>query len=368
MRRDINLPLVIAAFVTTLTLAMVGCLFWVAQSYSVGTDSALGDASGIYLLTAKDSYDLQLNGAIMLTQTDRVVSAEDVLGYFSQTLAEQLPLVAAVFALLVAGCGFALHWVLKTDQKARSLAVVAQLKALPNDPTIIDTDPVLAPAYRQLEAIFAEHLEDQERMHSYLAHEQKNAIAILRADGLFDDHPTQARLLDELADGIDDVLTLSESRTETAQAAVDVAMVAAKACESYQGLAKIDFDFDEDANLETAANRRWIYRAIANLLDNAVKYAPGSPISVDICNQHDTVIVRVRDHGPGMSADDLEKIFNHRYRMNQLRSDGYGIGLSLVWHVCNLTGGFAYVDSEPGLGTEFTLSFPQFDPNAQFDI
>jgi signal transduction histidine kinase len=361
MRRGLRLPLLIAGFTLTLTLAMIGCLYWVAQSYAVGTDSALGDAAGIYLLSAKDIYDMRVYGSLTITPTAELVSAETVLDYFHQNLARQLPMVALAFTVVTAAAGFGLHRILKADQMARSLAVIAQLQALPGDQTIIDTDPVLAPAYRQLEAIFAEHLADQERMHSYLAHEQKNAIAILRADGLFDDHPTQAQLLDRLADGIDDVLTMSESHADADLAGVDVAMVAALACESYQGLADIEFEFDEDANLETHANQRWIYRAVANLIDNAVKYAPGSPIEVSVANKHNTVIVSVRDHGPGISAEDQDKIFNHRHRMNQLQPDGYGIGLSLVWHVCNLTGGFAYVDSQPGLGAEFSLSFPQLD-------
>lgn len=121
----------------------------------------------------------------------------------------------------------------------------------------------------------------------------------------------------------------------------------------------ITFIFDEDADTEIIAKERWIYRAVANLVSNAVKYGEGKPIEVKVENKKHSVIVSVKDNGIGISPEAQEKIFNHRYRINELNKDGYGIGLSLVSHVCDLCGGFAAVESELGVGSVFYLSFPQ---------
>ena len=146
----------------------------------------------------------------------------------------------------------------------------------------------------------------------------------------------------------------------TSIATVDVALVCAEVCDSYCKLSRqITFHFDENENTEIIAKERWIYRSIANLLSNAVKYGQNKPIEVSVKSKNNSVIIIVKDHGIGMSEDAQEKIFNNRYRVNELNKDGYGIGLSLVSHVCDLCGGFATVDSELGKGSTFYISFPQ---------
>lgn len=153
---------------------------------------------------------------------------------------------------------------------------------------------------------------------------------------------------------------MSETRDTAAKAPVDVALVCAAVCDSYKTMQNtITFDFDEDADTEIIAKERWVYRAIANLVSNAVKYGEGKPIEVKVENKKHNVIVSVKDHGIGISPEVQEKIFNHRYRINELNKDGYGIGLSLISHVCDLCGGFATVESQINAGSIFYLSFQQ---------
>lgn len=166
--------------------------------------------------------------------------------------------------------------------------------------------------------------------------------------------------LDDIANGIDDILTLSENVDTAPQTIVDVAVVCAEVFDSYKRTApNLNFDFDEDDDTEILAKSRWIYRAIANLLDNAVKYGEDKPILLSVKAKNGSVIVTVKDNGIGIDEDKQEMIFGNRYRINELNQDGYRIGLSLVSHVCDLCGGFITVDSEPGKGSAFYLSFPQ---------
>ena len=81
-------------------------------------------------------------------------------------------------------------------------------------------------------------------------------------------------------------------------------------------------------------------------------------VFTDPCLLYTSVVVKVSDHGIGICEEEQEKIFQHHYRIQELKKDGYGIGLSLVQHVCDLCGGFVYVESTPHVETSFYLSFP----------
>ena len=101
-------------------------------------------------------------------------------------------------------------------------------------------------------------------------------------------------------------------------------------------------------------------QAVANLLDNAVKYSGESrDIAVRLQARNGSVTFEVEDHGLGIPADEQEKIFDRFYRVaNGSAKGGYGLGLFLVRHVMEAHGGSAEVESEPGRGSRFRLVFP----------
>ena len=74
----------------------------------------------------------------------------------------------------------------------------------------------------------------------------------------------------------------------------------------------------------------------------------------------DYVTVKVRDQGVGIPADKLQKVFEPFYTTKRI-GEGTGLGLSTAYGIVKQTGGFIFVDSVPGHGTEFTLYFPAFD-------
>ena len=96
-------------------------------------------------------------------------------------------------------------------------------------------------------------------------------------------------------------------------------------------------------------------RAISNLLDNAVKYSPeGAPIEV-IVREGEVIVA---DHGPGVAAEDLPRIFDRFYRAAASRSKpGAGLGLAIVREAAEAHGGQATVESSPA-GARFKLTLP----------
>jgi two-component system phosphate regulon sensor histidine kinase PhoR len=104
-----------------------------------------------------------------------------------------------------------------------------------------------------------------------------------------------------------------------------------------------------------------LYRAILNLLDNAVKYTPESgSITVSCETEGKNLLLKVTDTGIGIPAEHLPRIFERFYRVDKARSrelGGTGLGLAIVKHVMTLHHGTVSVESEEGKGTVFTLIF-----------
>lgn len=102
-------------------------------------------------------------------------------------------------------------------------------------------------------------------------------------------------------------------------------------------------------------------------LDNAIKYSPEkSKITINVRENKDQAIVKIKDSGIGIKASDLPFIFNRFYRADRSRSkenvEGYGLGLSIAKQIIDLHNGTVSVHSEPGKGTEFVIGFKHLNP------
>ncbi len=99
-----------------------------------------------------------------------------------------------------------------------------------------------------------------------------------------------------------------------------------------------------------------------NILDNAIKYSPNAPI-IDIYTENvkDTVVVRIKDQGAGMSKTATKKIFDKFYREHtgDLHNvKGHGLGLAYVKQIVDDHNAQVYVESEKGKGSTFTIKIP----------
>ena len=103
-----------------------------------------------------------------------------------------------------------------------------------------------------------------------------------------------------------------------------------------------------------------IQQALANLLDNAVKYTPEhGRISIECSSSGDAVHVAIKDDGIGIPAAEQPRIWDRLYRGDKSRGQrGLGLGLSLVKAVVEAHGGRVTVQSAEGTGSEFNVSLP----------
>jgi two-component system OmpR family sensor kinase len=110
-------------------------------------------------------------------------------------------------------------------------------------------------------------------------------------------------------------------------------------------------------------------QVLANLLTNAIVHTPpGNPVEVTLRTTPTTARLEVHDRGPGMSADDVARIFERFYRTDSSRSrarGGTGLGLSIVQAVVAAAGGVVRCQSVLGQGTTFTVELPMSE--ADFD-
>ncbi|HEX2120542.1 MAG TPA: HAMP domain-containing sensor histidine kinase [Thermoanaerobaculia bacterium] len=119
---------------------------------------------------------------------------------------------------------------------------------------------------------------------------------------------------------------------------------------------------DEDIE-EQMWDRDAVSRALLNLVDNAIKYSGENRAIEVVLRQTDAhVVIEVRDHGIGIDAKDVAKIFDPYYRArfsDTISRRGAGLGLTLVQQIVESHGGRVEVESQPGSGSTFRLLFPR---------
>ena len=112
------------------------------------------------------------------------------------------------------------------------------------------------------------------------------------------------------------------------------------------------------ASVLCTGDRDMLFQALANIVDNAIKFTPqGGRVEIALLQNEGRAILTIRDTGPGIAAVDKTKVFDRFYRADASRSTGgNGLGLALVAAVVGLHGGsIALHDSDPGLLVKITL-------------
>lgn len=102
--------------------------------------------------------------------------------------------------------------------------------------------------------------------------------------------------------------------------------------------------------------------ALDNLLDNAISYTEHGEVVLRVTVRDGSVDIAVADTGVGIPAEDLDRVFERFYRVDRSRTrgtGGTGLGLALVRHIAERSGGTVRIDSEVGVGTTVTLTMPR---------
>lgn len=193
------------------------------------------------------------------------------------------------------------------------------------------------------------------------------------------DDETRARLssriesqAQRMADLIEDLLDLSSvegDETPAGPVAIsDVIREAALQVAPAAAAAHIAVEIDDRSEgVMIEGKKRQLVSAVANLLDNAVKYSDsaggigGGTVEVAAYLDPGQVTIEARDHGIGIAESHIDRIFERFYRVDRARSrttGGTGLGLAIVRHVALNHGGRAEVESQLGVGSTFRIVLP----------
>jgi two-component system, OmpR family, sensor histidine kinase KdpD len=167
--------------------------------------------------------------------------------------------------------------------------------------------------------------------------------------------------LSALIDKLFDLSRLQAGRAEPRREPIsleEVLLAARDGLRSGDGQVRLSI---EPAVPEVLADAGQLERVFANLLENALRYSNGLPVSVHVRRIGERVVVRVVDQGPGIVPGDQQRIFEAFYRGEQSRVrswTGSGLGLAIAKGFVEVNGGRIAVESLPGQGAAFIVSFP----------
>lgn len=117
-----------------------------------------------------------------------------------------------------------------------------------------------------------------------------------------------------------------------------------------------------DPTLVVEVDREKLAQAAGNLLDNAGKFSPAdSSIELEVVAAGGELVVTVRDHGPGISPEHWDRVFERFYKVDPARSrdiPGTGLGLAITKHLVLLMGGRVWTEAGEGGGQVFGLAVP----------
>jgi two-component system OmpR family sensor kinase len=103
-----------------------------------------------------------------------------------------------------------------------------------------------------------------------------------------------------------------------------------------------------------------LYDALSNLVENALKYAPESPVDVRVYAEQESACVDVIDRGPGIARAEQPHVFARFYRgRDRSDAEGFGLGLAIAKRAVERGGGTLGLESEPGKGSRFTICMPR---------
>jgi PAS domain S-box-containing protein len=218
---------------------------------------------------------------------------------------------------------------------------------------------------------------------SVISHELKTPVALIKGYAGTLRRPDAAWDPETLADGlavieeeadrlnalIDNLLDASRIQTgvfRLERSDVDLPRLAMKVVDGFRlqtSAHQFELDFPEDLPPVLADEAR-IRQVLDNLVSNAIKYSPqGGPIRIGAWQEPSGVTVYVADRGIGIPADEQSRLFASFYRVDsslRRQTKGTGLGLYLCKAIVEAHDGRIWVRSEPGGGSTFFFSLPQF--------
>jgi two-component system phosphate regulon sensor histidine kinase PhoR len=210
-----------------------------------------------------------------------------------------------------------------------------------------------------LEAVLDMGFEDEEKVRRYLCIVTRHAE---RLNAIIDDLLTLSRLEEDVNQR--DILFDETDLCEVVRSAVELSEI--KAHEK-----SIHMETVDSPPVVVRANAALLEQALVNLVDNAIKYSDsGQSVKIAVKQDEREVQIEVSDQGCGIPGKHHAHLFERFYVVDKGRSrkmGGTGLGLAIVKHIANVHGGTIHLESELGVGSEFTLCLPRQDKTKDSD-
>jgi len=319
--------------------------------------------SGVSLLKDVDGRKVWVQVGEDLAHRDVIVD-DIVADFFKRVGWITLPVLLSLLAIDIVIFRRALRPLLNASELAKKINprrtdIRLPLEEMPKE--ILPLVQAVNQALDRLEAGF----RVQREFTADAAHELRTPLTILRSrvDTLTDrgiskalhkDIEGMARIVNQLLD-IAELETLSIDPLEKADLHAICAEVAEFAAPLALAQGKNIALSESDAAVWVNGNPEMLSRAIRNLVENAINYSPpGTTVEIVV---EDSGMVRVLDEGPGIKEDERELIFQRFWRRDRRRTEGAGLGLSIVRRIADTHAATISVENRPTGGATFSLRF-----------
>jgi PAS domain S-box-containing protein len=163
--------------------------------------------------------------------------------------------------------------------------------------------------------------------------------------------------LNDLVERLLDVTRIRAGKFELFREMLDVNLLVREVVDRFaEQTSAIRLCVDHESAVQCFCDRLRIDQALTNLISNAIKYGRQRPITVSVSIQDGHVLISVKDQGIGLSRRDLERIFNQFEQGTAAPgNNGLGLGLWITKRIIEAHGGTIEAESEPGVGSVFTI-------------
>ena len=319
--------------------------------------------SGVSLLKEVDGRKVWVQVGEDLAHRDVIVD-DIVADFFKRVGWITLPVLLSLLAIDIVIFRRALRPLLNASELAKKINprrtdIRLPIEQMPKE--ILPLVQAVNQALDRLEAGF----RVQREFTADAAHELRTPLTILRSrvdtvadrgtsKALHKDIEGMARIVNQLLD-IAELETLSIDPLEKADLHAICAEVAEFAAPLALAQGKNIALSDSDAAVWVNGNPEMLSRAIRNLVENAINYSPpGTTVEIVV---EDSGMVRVLDEGPGIKEDERELIFQRFWRRDRRRTEGAGLGLSIVQRIADTHAATISVENRPTGGATFSLRF-----------
>lgn len=199
-------------------------------------------------------------------------------------------------------------------------------------------------AFNQMQDRLRQLLSDRTQMLAAISHDMRTPITRikLRCEAVKDPELATkiTRDLNEMERMIDSIVAFVRDHSQTeAQQSFDINALLQTICDDFVDLGK-DVEYSSAQRLAFSGRMLSLKRALSNIIDNAIKYGQRAEVSMRKCDK--ILMISVRDHGPGIAEQDLERVFQPFYRLDPSRSmeiAGSGLGLAVARDIVRAHGG-----------------------------